>query len=266
MSHAPETQPLSHSPDPFAHHPELRALVKPPDESFWRSFQPESLDEMMAQQGLAPAPRLDDATIARTRRDALMGWPAAAEPTGDLWIFAYGSLMWDPAIRFTELRRARIEGYARRFCLYDTLGGRGTPDQPGLMAGLDTGPHCDGLVFRIAAADAEAETEILWRREMILPAYIPTWVRADLSDGPVTALTFVADHAAELIRTDLSRDQQIECLARAHGFMGTSLHYIDSLVAHMEQLGVHDPDTLALRDAARARAAALGLSPAPQKV
>ena len=66
-----------------------------------------------------------------------------ASHTGDLWVFAYGSLMWDPAMDFTEVRRAWLPGHARRFILCDIYGARGTPEAPGLMAALDWGePVC----------------------------------------------------------------------------------------------------------------------------
>ena len=57
-------------------------------------------------------------------------------PPGDLWVFGYGSLMWDPAMEFAEVRRGRTKLYARSFCLWD-VGGRGSLDRPGLMLAID---------------------------------------------------------------------------------------------------------------------------------
>ena len=46
-----------------------------------------------------------DATLARHPSDA------------DIWLFGYGSLMWNPAIEFAERRAGEVRGWHRRFCL-----------------------------------------------------------------------------------------------------------------------------------------------------
>ncbi|HET6520955.1 MAG TPA: gamma-glutamylcyclotransferase, partial [Geminicoccaceae bacterium] len=53
----------------------------------------------------------------------------------DVWLFGYGSLIWNPAFHFVERRLGTVHGYHRRFCLWTHLG-RGTPDFPGLVLGL----------------------------------------------------------------------------------------------------------------------------------
>jgi cation transport protein ChaC len=68
----------------------------------------------------------------------------------DLYVFAYGSLMWDPGFRFTERRRGLLRGYHRAFCIYSHHY-RGTPQSPGLVLGLDHGGACRGIVYRVAA-------------------------------------------------------------------------------------------------------------------
>jgi cation transport regulator ChaC len=88
------------------------------------------------------------------------------------WVFAYGSLMWDPAIHIVEIKRATLQGFHRRFCLKAEIG-RGSKKAPALMAALHTGGECHGLAFRIPANAVNHETEILWMREMIGEAYIP---------------------------------------------------------------------------------------------
>ena len=73
----------------------------------------------------------------------------ALAPDGDLWVFAYGSLIWNPTFRFVERKRGRIHGYRRSFCVWSNLG-RGTTKNPGLMLGLDHGGACAGVLYRIA--------------------------------------------------------------------------------------------------------------------
>jgi cation transport protein ChaC len=154
--------------------------------------------------------------------------------------------MWDPAFRFEEVRRAYVTGYARRFILKDVYGGRGTVDAPGLMVALDKGPGCDGLAFRISLENTDVETEALWRRERIGPAYTPVFVETILANSRVTALTFVADHEADLIDASLTRAKQIEYCATGTGFMGSSLDYLKNIHRQFVTLGIQDEEVAEL--------------------
>lgn len=232
---------MNAAPDPFSYHPELRDKISDPFKSFFRTFTLEDLASRLKARGLAVDWWHSDSEREASRTDTLKGrWDT------DLWVFAYGSLMWDPALRFEEVRRARVPDHARRFILKDVHGGRGTSDAPGLMAALDKGPGCDGLVFRISRDNIDEETKILWRREKIGPAYIPVFVEAAASDRRVMALTFVADHAAELIDASLTRAQQVEFFATGTGFMGSSLDYLRNISSQFAALGIQDEDVSAL--------------------
>ena len=93
----------------------------------------------------------------------------------DIWVFGYGSLMWNPAIHVAETQAAKVHGLHRAFCMKLVLG-RATPERPGLMLALDHGGSCRGMAHRIAAEHVESETEILWMREMITGSYRPAWI------------------------------------------------------------------------------------------
>jgi len=232
--------------DPFEHHPELRDKIADPLRSFFRGFRPSDFDERMAAMGVPPHWRLSDEEREATRIEALAGLRG-----DDLWVFAYGSLMWDPAFVFEEVRRAHVDGYARLFCLKDELGGRGSREAPGLVAALDEGTGCTGLAFRIARGRMDAETEILWRREMIAGAYVPAIVDASTAEGGIKAVTFVANHAAKRIRNDLSRAEQVRYIATGRGILGSSLDYIANLAAHLRTLEIDDPEVFSLLDEAK---------------
>ncbi len=238
--------------DPFRHHPGLRAMITPPETSFFRDVHPAGITTMLKERGLPTDWIRAPAEIDALRRAALEGHE------GDLWVFAYGSLMWDPAIDFAELRRARLPGYVRSFCLLDVKGGRGDPDQPGVMAALDTGGACEGLAFRIPAERVEGETLRLWYREQIGPAYHALFAPAETDHGEITVLAFVADHDTEMIRPDLSRAERVRCAALGTGVFGTSLAYLESLAAHCAELGIDDPEVTSLLDEARAYRAGAG--------
>ncbi len=246
--------------DPFEHHPELRDKIVDPEVSFYRTLTTDMVRGVMAQHGVSGAWLYSD-----DEREAMRRATMASHPQDDLWVFGYGSLMWDPGFRFQEVRRAHVPGHARRFILRDTEGGRGTKEAPGLMAALDTdpeGPGCDGLLFRIGAQEVDAESSILWQREIIGPSYLATFVTANTGtadngtasagDEAVTALTFLADHEADMIDAKISRDDQIEFIATGSGFLGSSLEYLSKVHHQFTILGITDPEVEYLVDATRA--------------
>ena len=93
----------------------------------------------------------------------------------EIWIFAYGSLMWNPLLSFDRREVATLEGWHRSFCLH-MVGGRACPDFPGRMLALEPGGVTHGLAFRIADAARDEELRLVWIREMITGAYQPIWV------------------------------------------------------------------------------------------
>jgi glutathione-specific gamma-glutamylcyclotransferase len=240
------------SGDAFVHLPGLRERVTPPERSALR-FSAESLaalDERARQQGRPAHWRLPDHEVDASRRAALATLPADA----DLWVFAYGSLMWDPGFHFAEVRRARLEGFERRFCLRTTLG-RGSPERPGLMLSLlPSAGACEGLAFRIEAARVAPEAAIVWRREMLRGSYRPAMLPADTPQGPVTALVFAAnlDHPDHL--GDLGIEESALMVARGQGLFGSNLQYLEQLAQQLAHLGIVDGYIARLLADARARA------------
>lgn len=227
--------------DPFQHHPALRGLIADPFQSAWRRFDMAQLDARLQAMGLPVDWHYTDAQI-RNAFDIFL----AQLPDRDLWIFAYGSLMWDPGFGFAEVRYGSVAGYGRRFILKDIFGGRGTAERPGLMAALDVGPGCQGLLFRIARADIAEEFWVLWRREMLAPGYLPVIAGCDTAQGPVAALTFIADHAAPPIEAGLSQAEQVHYIATGVGFLGTSLQYLENIAAQFSALQIDDAEVTGL--------------------
>lgn len=219
----------------FRHHPELKSLIRDPEQSFFRDLDMEEMDRRMAERGVELPWRRPDADREATRTAFLAGHD------GPLWVFAYGSLMWDPAVIFDEVRHAKVQGYSRSMCLVDRRGARGSAEAPGLMAGLAEGGTCDGLVFRIPAPLVAAETERLWRREMIAHAYYPAFAEARTAEGPVQALCFVADPEADMIDTMLCHEMQVDYIATGEGFLGSSYEYLENMLIQFDAMQVEDP-------------------------
>src|SRR3978361_1455145 len=131
-----------------------------------------------------------DAEIVESLEQTL----AAHDPATDVWVFGYGSLMWNPAFAYAERRVGVIRGWHRRFCLWLEMG-RGSPDNPGLMLALDRGGTCRGVAFRIPAQDVRSELLLLWRREMFGPASLARWVQVHTAHASFPAITFVVNRA-----------------------------------------------------------------------
>ena len=174
------------------------------------------------------------------RRASLKAMLAAVPQGQDAWVFGYGSLMWNPAINVVDSRKAHVRGYHRTFCL--TLGvGRGTPEKPGLMLGMDRGGSCTGVAHRIAADAVESELAILWLREMVSGAYEPRWLNADV-DGfkRNRVLAFVINRSHPRYERTLHQGDAARRIAQAQGMLGTNREYLYRTVKHLAGLGIED--------------------------
>jgi cation transport protein ChaC len=220
----------------FQHTPSLRGLITSPDRSEMRFGQDRfaELDAQAVAEGWPPGWRMEHDARETNRQTVLSGRIAQ-----DIWVFAYGSLIWDPAVQVEEYRYGALTGWHRSFCMR-LEGGRGSHERPGLMAALDEGGHCDGVVFRIPAALVDQETQYMWRREMFSGAYRPIFLEVTTPQGSVDALVFVMDRNNRRYMPDMSEDDSARIIAAAKGGLGSNFDYLDSLVRHLEDLGIAD--------------------------
>lgn len=174
------------------------------------------------------------------RKASLAAIRASVEPGTDVWVFGYGSLMWNPAINVAESRCAHVRGYHRAFCLTMSAG-RGSVDKPGLMLGIDRGGSCAGIAHRVAAADVESELSILWYREMLSGAYEPRWVNAEIdSVGRQRVLAFVINRSHPRYERTLPDEEIAKRIAQAEGFLGKNRDYLFQTVAHLTENHLND--------------------------
>jgi len=157
-----------------------------------------------------------------------------------VWIFGYGSLMWNPAFEFDESAPGTLVGWHRAFCLRLTAG-RGTASRPGRMLALKEGGRTTGLAYRLPEAQLEDELTLLWKREMITGCYLPTWCRLALDDGrTVNALVFIMDPRHPLYEADTRAQTIAPLIAAASGPLGTNAQYLFSLESELKKHGMHD--------------------------
>lgn len=168
--------------------------------------------------------------------------PGFQPPTGSFWLFAYGSLMWQPAFRYQQRRPAVLDGYHRALCVYSWLY-RGTKENPGLVFGLDRGGLTKGIAYKIRAADAKAVYAAVHAREMVTAVYRPAWVRCRLPGtglAAIRALAYVADPAHRQYAGRLSDAATLDLVKAGCGSAGPCTDYVENTAAHLRTLGIRD--------------------------
>jgi cation transport protein ChaC len=168
-------------------------------------------------------------------------------PSSDVWIFGYGSLIWNPLLNFDRRQGASLQGWHRSFCLR-MIAGRGSAQAPGRMLALEPGGATSGVAFRLAEPTIETELRLVWAREMPTGVYHPTWSTITLADGQVAAaITFVADPSHPLHEKDTCVATVAPLIATAAGSLGSNADYVFRLRSALAANGVTDAyvDTLA---------------------
>lgn len=169
---------------------------------------------------------------------------ALADDAGrDPWVFAYGSLMWNPGFAFAERCEARLIGAHRALCVY-SFHHRGTREHPGLVLGLDLGGACRGIAYRVAAGDWPQVHAYLTEREQISGVYREGTRRIRLLDGSrreAPALAYLVNRAHPQYARGLGLEEQLALVRRSHGKSGPNADYVVATVAALEALGLADP-------------------------
>jgi glutathione-specific gamma-glutamylcyclotransferase len=202
--------------------------------------------------------------------------PNPAHANEDLWVFAYGSLMWRPDFPFVERLEARLIGAHRALCVYSFVH-RGTAERPGLVLGLDRGGTCRGIAYRVNVTERADTVAYLRKREQVTSVYRevirPIWLRRQpalracpvklgtgfakkdmlkQSDGAgrgfeerssgsrVPALCYMVDRGHPQYAGRLSLEQQLHHVRQGHGLSGANRDYVIATVAALEQLGYRE--------------------------
>lgn len=190
-----------------------------------------------------PFPRLTDEERAENLRVTM----AHAPDHGEVWVFGYGSLMWNPSFSYIERRTGTVRGHARRFCVLSARA-RGTPQSPGLGLGLERSEDgtCCGIVYRLAEQSLDADLRALWIREMTSGIYQPHWLPVATELGEITALTFVVDREHPQYAGGLSVQEKADIILAATGHYGPCREYFTRTMQELRALGVSEPDFDAL--------------------
>lgn len=159
----------------------------------------------------------------------------------DFWVFGYGSLMWNPGFAFEERQPARVYGYRRSLCVRSFVH-RGTPENPGLVLGLDRGGSCLGMAFRVAAAERQEVIAYLRARELVTRVYLERTLPVRLADSRrVASLTYIVDRRHAQYAGRLSTSEAASIVAVSRGKSGVNPEYVANTLAHLRTMGIRDP-------------------------
>ncbi len=185
------------------------------------------------------------------RADSLAKTLECRPNNSPIWVFGYGSLMWNPVFDPEEACLATLHGWHRAFCLRLTAG-RGTPNQPGRMLALRPGGQTTGLAFRLPESSLCEDLELLWKREMLTGCYRPLWCELHQQNGDtVTALVFVSEPEHPLIEADTCIQNIAPLIAQASGPLGTNAQYLFALEQVLDNHGMADEGLSALAQEVR---------------
>ena len=161
-----------------------------------------------------------------------------------MWVFGYGSLLWNPGFEVAHSCIATLDGYARSFCMR-SIHHRGSEDIPGLVLALDAvaAASCQGVALAVAQGHEAKTLDALRERELISSAYVERNLTVLLQDGrSVTAVTYIIDPDHVQYCGGLALEEQAQIIARAVGGRGPNTEYLFNTSAHLTEIGLIDPD------------------------
>ena len=181
------------------------------------------------------ATRLKPTELLASLRNALDPWT----PGTPFWIFAYGSLMWNPSFTWDVRHIATIRGYHRSFRLWSRIN-RGTPENPGLVLTLECGGSCRGMVYRIAPDLVQEQMQLIWKREMLYGSYRPRWLNCTVGDETIRALCFTVNRRCSGYAGAIPEEVMVEAIASAAGRYGPAYDYLFRTIETLKEHGIRD--------------------------
>lgn len=192
---------------------------------------PARVDERGPERLTPPDPDYYDRTAAEV--------VAELGPNDDLWVFAIGSLIWNPRFDVAERRAALARGWKRSFCYGPETRYRGNPSAPGYMLSMDRGEgECWGVALRMAPDDLAASLSELLKQE---PPFPPEWIEVEAEGGHLRAIAFTAFRDFFGYQPEPRESELADILATAVGHFGSMADYLLNTVTQLEAAGIHDP-------------------------
>jgi len=162
-----------------------------------------------------------------------------------MWVFGYGSLMWDGWERNYKGRRvegATLRGFHRSFNKASTTNW-GTPVHRGPTLGLEPAPDdvVVGVAFEFPDEGKAAILGELAAREGPSFSLEPLAVSLPASSDAVAALVPVNDRRARTYIGHSPVSDRVKMALIARGTKGACSDYVRHVRAHLIELGITDP-------------------------
>ena len=160
----------------------------------------------------------------------------------NIWIFAYGSLMWNPAFEYERRCKAELHGLNRALCV-TSIHHRGTPQRPGLVLGLDTGGKCTGIAYEVHGEKADKTIKYLRAREQVTRVYREITRPITLLDDErreVRSLIYAIDRDHAQYAGRLPFERQVQMVMGGVGKSGNNIDYVVSTAEHLAEIGIVD--------------------------
>lgn len=177
----------------------------------------------------------------------------------DLWVFAYGSLMWRPGFSYLERVPARLIGLHRALCVFSFVH-RGTPERPGLVLGLDRGGMCRGIAYCVASASRADTLHYLRAREQVTTVYVETTRQIQLEDHArrrIRAVCYLVDRSHVQYAGRLTLAESLHHVRQGHGKSGANRDYVLETVRALEALGYRESDLHLLAERLKSQGAGI---------
>ena len=173
----------------------------------------------------------------------------------NIWLFGYGSLIWNPDIPYLASSMARLNGHVRRFW-QGSHDHRGTPNKPGRVVTLVPCKqgYCDGIAYLVSQKNANSVFKQLDYREK--NGYEKLSINlAFTNNTSQTGITYIAKEsnhaflgaapmqsiASQIIScsgpSGENRDYlfQLATALRKHNFIDEHIFELESLVKNLER-------------------------------
>jgi cation transport protein ChaC len=153
------------------------------------------------------------------------------------YIFAYGSLIWNPCFNYLWKSSAILHNYERQLCMYSWRA-RGTKENPGLVLGLvnKEGAYCDSYRDEIFSS-------LYLRENTPSECYDVVYLDVELINNEneiVKALCFVSKDYHEQYAKYLTNDEKIKIIIQAEGECGTTRQYLENTVISLKKEELED--------------------------
>ncbi|MDC2964520.1 gamma-glutamylcyclotransferase [Gammaproteobacteria bacterium] len=158
----------------------------------------------------------------------------------EIWVFGYGSIMWNPGFRYERKRTCFLKGWERRFW-QESSDHRGTLSMPGRVATIirKKNNRCWGVAYNVAKLDANEVLQKLDARERNGYERMETVATSCLGYS-FECLTYVAKPNNPYYSEEDSLHSIAKQAALAKGPSGANREYIMLIIQELRRLGVYE--------------------------